>query len=197
MIAIIHPNTLAAIGLSGILERIMPMAQTHVYGSFEAMKEDSSTVFFHYFVGAELLLSHAQFFIEHMRRTIVLVQGSEALHIPRGFMTLDVSLPEEQLTHALVRLAEQAHGKHQTHPQVAEGTIPSSSMPQLLTQREIDVLRLLTQGLINKEIADRLCVSLPTVITHRKNITDKLKTRSVSALTVYALTHGIIKLEEI
>jgi DNA-binding CsgD family transcriptional regulator len=197
MIAIIHPNTLAAIGLSGILERIMPMAQTQVYGSVEAMQEDATADFFHYFVGAELLLRHAQFFIERMRRTIVLAQGSEAMHVPRGFMILDVSLPEEHLTHALVRLAERAHGKHQTHPQVAEGAVSSSAMPQLLTQREIEVLRLLTQGLINKEIADRLCVSLPTVVTHRKNITDKLKTRSVSALTVYALTHGIIKLEEI
>jgi large subunit ribosomal protein L9 len=49
----------------------------------------------------------------------------------------------------------------------------------------------------NKEIADKLCVSLPTVITHRKNITDKLGIKSVSALTVYALTHGLTKVEDI
>jgi DNA-binding NarL/FixJ family response regulator len=59
------------------------------------------------------------------------------------------------------------------------------------------VLQLLTKGLINKEIADRLCVSLPTVVTHRKNITGKLGIKSVSALTVYALTHGLIKVEDI
>ncbi len=61
-----------------------------------------------------------------------------------------------------------------------------------LTARETDVLRLVTQGLLNKEIADRLDISLHTVISHRKNITSKLGIKTVSGLTIYALMHGVI-----
>ena len=54
------------------------------------------------------------------------------------------------------------------------------------------MLSLIVQGHINKEVADRLHISLSTVITHRKNITDKLGIKSLSALTIYAVTHGYV-----
>lgn len=198
MIAIVHPDTLAGLGLASILERIMPMAAPSVFASVREMEEAGTTEFFHYFVAAEVLLSEAAFFLERKRKTIVLVQGAESNRIPRDLHTLDCRQSEEQLTHTLIRLAGMAHGKHSTHPTVAQTQkpAPASKMAEL-TQREVDVLRLITRGYINKEIADRLNVSLPTVVTHRKNLTDKLGTRSVSALTVFALTHGIIKIEEI
>lgn len=61
-----------------------------------------------------------------------------------------------------------------------------------LTQREITVLQLVVEGLINKEIADRLNISINTVLTHRKNITAKLGIKSVSGLSVYAIMNGIV-----
>lgn len=61
-----------------------------------------------------------------------------------------------------------------------------------LTQREITVLQLVVEGLINKEIADRLNISVNTVLTHRKNITAKLGIKSVSGLSVYAIMNGIV-----
>ena len=61
-----------------------------------------------------------------------------------------------------------------------------------LSQREVDVLRLIASGLINKEIAENLGISINTVLTHRKNITAKLGIRSVSGLTFYAMMNGII-----
>ena len=198
MIAIIHPDTLSALGLQSIFERIMPMAETHLFASFEEMEDAGRVEFFHYFVSSDVLLGHANFFLLRTRKTMVLTRGAEGRYVPGTFVQLDCRMPEEQLIHALVRLADRAHGKHHAHPMVAHGA--EAGVPQqtpILTQREIEVLRLVTQGLINKEIADKLCVSLPTVVTHRKNITEKLGTRSVSALTVYALTHGIIDLEEI
>ena len=199
MIAIVHPDTLAAMGMASILERIMPMATPSVFASVKEMEENGNTGFVHYFVAAEVLLSQATFFLERSRKTIVLVQGAEVSRIPREFRTLDCRQSEEQLTHSLVRLAGMAHGKHHAHPIVAQtpDNTTTASKTADLTQRELDVLRLVTRGYINKEIADQLNVSLPTVVTHRKNLTDKLGTRSVSALTVYALTHGIIKMEEI
>ena len=61
-----------------------------------------------------------------------------------------------------------------------------------LSLREIDVLKLIVKGFINKDIADKLCISLNTVLTHRKNITSKLGIKSVSGLTFYAMMNGLI-----
>jgi len=61
-----------------------------------------------------------------------------------------------------------------------------------LTSREIDVLKLLVRGMTSKEIADALCISIHTVISHRKNISEKLGIKSISGLTVYAVLNKII-----
>ncbi|HAD02757.1 MAG TPA: LuxR family transcriptional regulator, partial [Porphyromonadaceae bacterium] len=50
---------------------------------------------------------------------------------------------------------------------------------------------------INKEIADKLNISLNTVLSHRKNITAKLGIKTVSGLIFYAIMHGIISAEDI
>jgi DNA-binding CsgD family transcriptional regulator len=55
----------------------------------------------------------------------------------------------------------------------------------------------IVQGNTNKEIADILSISLATVITHRKNIMDKLGMKSVSALTIYAVMHGYVDINRI
>ena len=180
MIAIIHPNTLAALGLASIIEKIMPMAEVTCFSGYAEL-EESEGRFFHYFISPEVLIENAQFFLSHIRQTIVLVEGGERSRLPRDFRTLNCNQSEEQLTHAFIRLAEMAHGKHTQHPSVSQiPTHPQELQTSPLSQREIEVLQLLTKGLINKEIADRLCVSLPTVVTHRKNITRKLNIHSVA-----------------
>ncbi len=67
----------------------------------------------------------------------------------------------------------------------------------VLSDREIDVLKLLAQGLSNKEVADKLNISINTAITHRKNISQKTGIKSVSGLTIYAVVKKIITLENI
>lgn len=70
---------------------------------------------------------------------------------------------------------------------------PALSRSQLgLTDREIDVLTQVALGKTNKEIADALCISIHTVISHRKNITEKLGIKSISGLTVYAILNNLI-----
>lgn len=61
-----------------------------------------------------------------------------------------------------------------------------------LSAREIEVLRLVALGYLNKEIANELSISINTVLSHRKNITSKLGIRSVSGLSVYAMMNGYI-----
>lgn len=61
-----------------------------------------------------------------------------------------------------------------------------------LSNREVEVLRLIANGKQVKEIADELCISVNTAATHRKNISAKLGIRSVSGLSLYALINGLI-----
>lgn len=72
-----------------------------------------------------------------------------------------------------------------------------SSLQEILTGREIDVLRLLATGNANKEIADKLNISIHTVITHRKNISQKTGIKTVSGLTIYAVTQKLISIDTI
>jgi DNA-binding NarL/FixJ family response regulator len=69
--------------------------------------------------------------------------------------------------------------------------------PDVLSDREIEVLKLLASGLANKEIADKLNISINTVITHRKNISQKTGIKSVSGLTIYAVVKKLVTLENL
>ncbi len=66
-----------------------------------------------------------------------------------------------------------------------------------LSKRENDVLVAVAKGMTNKEISDRLNISIHTVISHRKNISKKTGIRSVSGLTVYALLNNLISESEV
>lgn len=196
LIAIIEPNTLAALGLSGLIDKMMPMVETRIFESFDELEGEADTEFMHYFISSAVLLEHADYFLARKRKTIVLVEGQTRL-LPAPFPTIDMSLSQDELVRAFVQLGQRAHGPQGKHPEVAQrGQRPLAERP-VLTPREEEVLKLIVSGLTNKEIAATLNVGLTTIISHRKNLTEKLGFRSVSALTVYAVSHGYIKMEEI
>lgn len=66
----------------------------------------------------------------------------------------------------------------------------------LLTPRERDIIAAIARGLSNKEIADSLFLSVHTVATHRRNICAKLNIHSASGMTIFAILHGLISMEE-
>ena len=68
---------------------------------------------------------------------------------------------------------------------------------ELLSDRERDVIIGVVQGLLNKEIADRLCISVNTVITHRRNIARKLQIHSPAGLTIYAIVNGLVDISSV
>ncbi len=77
----------------------------------------------------------------------------------------------------------------------SNGDENTSQSKDTLTDRETDVLKLLAEGKSNKEIADNLNISINTVITHRKNISQKTGIKSVSGLTIYAVVQNLISLD--
>ena len=66
-----------------------------------------------------------------------------------------------------------------------------------LSPRETTIVRLVSMGLTNRKIAEKLFLSAHTVMSHRKNINSKLGIKSVSALTIYAIVNNIITIEEV
>lgn len=200
-IAVLIPDTLAGIGLSEIVRRMMPGIGVTLFSDFAELEQCAGAdCFFHYFVTSQILLSHATYFLQRQRKTIVLVHGDEWRMLPRGFHYLNVLQSEKELVRNILSLAQQSHGSHHHAAEVIRQAQEDSSCAEnvpRLTARECDVLQGIVKGLINKEIAEQLGVSVATVITHRKNLTEKLGTRSVSALTIYAVTHGFIRSDEI
>lgn len=65
--------------------------------------------------------------------------------------------------------------------------------PTVLSQREYEVLKLITKGYKTTEIADELYVSVHTINSHRKNILKKLNLKSPTELIVYAMETGLVK----
>ena len=68
---------------------------------------------------------------------------------------------------------------------------------ELVSDREKEVIVALVQGMSNKEIADHLCISVNTVITHRRNIARKLQIHSPAGLTIYAIVNGLVDISSV
>lgn len=74
---------------------------------------------------------------------------------------------------------------------------PKSNQTEPLSDREKDVLIEVVKGLSNKEIAEALCISAHTVITHRKNISRKLNIHSPAGLTIYAIVNKLVDINSL
>lgn len=66
-----------------------------------------------------------------------------------------------------------------------------------ISEREREIVICIARGMSNKDVADKLFISINTVLTHRKNIFRKLDIHSISGLTIYAVVNGLITLDEI
>ena len=220
MIAILDSNTLSSMGLASLLEELIPQATIRAFRSYEELIRDTPDLYFHYFVASGIFFEHTAFFLARRPKTIILTTSDNPPQLS-AMRTLNICQDEQHLAKSILLMHHQGHpaGGHPHaggHPDVSgvhkdyhaaidnapshPGNAPSHDLPYPLhdlSAREIEVLVLLVRGLINKEIADKLNISLTTVITHRKNITEKLGIKSLSALTIYAEMHGYIEVDEI
>ena len=194
-IAIVESNTLTCLGLKGILEEMIPMATIRTFHHFNELMDDTPDMYAHYFISEQIYVEHNAFFLPRKRKTIVLASDSPQFQLS-GVPVLNIHESEEELVKSILKLHQHAH--HNGYPvKDMPPMTPIEPHQEILSAREIEVLVLVTKGLINKEIADKLNISLTTVITHRKNITEKLGIKSVSGLTIYAVMNGYIEADRI
>jgi len=117
-------------------------------------------------------------------RTLILIQDG-GQEVKEGFRTIDTGNSKEEIMHKIHDLLESQPNKH-VEPRFYR-----------LSPREKTIVRLVSLGNTNKQIAEKLFISTHTVMTHRKNISLKLGIKSVSGLTVYAIVNNIITIEEV
>lgn len=190
--AIIDANTLAAMGLKSILQNVMPIMTVDTFGSLAELQANMPDSYVHYFVSMNIVIENLPFFTERRMKTIVLTLSIDVNSQLKGFHSLCINVPESQLVRAILALEQRAHAHGRNLP-----AMPIALQAKILSDREIEVISLIVQGYINKEIAEKLNIGLATVITHRKNIMDKLGMKSVSALTIYAVMHGYVDINKI
>ncbi len=109
---------------------------------------------------------------------------SELWHTEQDFAD-HCAIEDDILRPAMTKVMPPIHRRHQ---------MPES---EELSDRERDVLVQVVRGLSNKEIADVLCISMHTVISHRKNITRKLNIHSTAGLTIYAIVNKLVDLNSL
>ena len=188
-IAIVDSNILAALGLQPILTDLIPVAEVHIFVSFDELQATDHGQFVHYFVASRLYFEHAAYFREKSRRAIVLVNGDLQIS---GVPTLNVCQSEQALLKSILSIHRKGHPNAQV-----PASHPHPTADAHLSSREVEVAILLAKGHINKEVADQLHISLTTVITHRKNIMDKLRARSLADIILYVVMNGLIDVGEL
>lgn len=200
--AVIESNVLAGMGLQTLLNKIIPQAVVCYCASYEALMANDPECFAHYFVAARIYFEHTFFFRQRPFCTIVLTNGENLPPTP-GLLTLNVCQTEEALITDLLHFHSIGHGTGPHRPRLKSISQKESTRKggkgddrQPLTLREIEVATLLARGYTNKEVADRLNISLTTVITHRKNLMVKLEAHSLSDIIIYAVMNGHLDLGE-
>ncbi len=186
-IALVGLSPLAALGMCALVDKIfgnsdvstvtadcgMPSAESP--GTPPAWQQADCHI-----VSARALANNARFFMPRLDRILLLTESAITDGNARcGIPMISPSAPHKDLVIAIERLIAMSNASR------------SESHPASLTPRETDVLRLTALGLTSKEIASQLYISVNTVLTHRKNISAKLGLRTASALTHYAMVHGL------
>lgn len=190
--AIIDSNTLNRICLRNILSEIYNNVDIMLYGDIESFIKDSNRHFVHFFVSRDIFFRNVDEFEPLQPQTTIITEGNNIRISKAGFNILDITRTEQDITAQLLNL-QKIIGRHYKSVKVND----KENVRELLSSREIDVIKLIIKGLLNKEIAEELNISMATVIFHRNNICRKLHTRSVGKMTIAAVLSGIVDINEI
>ena len=176
-IAIILSDTLRSIGLQSLLTDYFPPVEVCYFPNFEMLSSTGSDTYDYYFTDSDTLVLNADFFLPRRNKTALLIDSTEEHGALSSTNRITLRSSQETIIES-------------------SGNTTTENNKDL-SSREVDVLQLIVKGITNKEIADKLNISLNTVLTHRKNITAKLGIKTVSGLTFYAIMNGIISGDDI
>ena len=188
-IIIVEPTQIVAEGLVEVINKFGKKYQVSIANTFEEMeyyiaKTKSKIVIINpTFISNQKTIAS----LRSEYKPIKLVGLVYAYHEPKLLSMFDsiinISDRSEMIATLLNKLLTQENQQIQVSSQ------------NILSEREIDVLKLLVTGNANKEITDKLNISTNTVISHRKNISQKIGIKSVSGLTIYAVVNNIILID--
>ena len=110
--------------------------------------------------------------------------------------------PHEDLVKAVVEVAnggqyfaqEVSKIMAQNYLESEKNTDSRYHKDEILTKRELEIVKLVAEGLNNQKIADLLCISHRTVDTHRTNIMQKVKVKNVAELVRYAIKNRLVEI---
>ena len=145
--------------------------------------------------------------VRELKNIIIKYLPSDGLHNNQLTATLyDIYNNEEWLAHhasveeeifiPAIRRLERKTKQNDVSVKISK-MISQSSNNEMLSDREKDVIISLVQGMSNKEIADHLCISINTVITHRRNIARQLQIHSPAGLTIYAIVNNLVDISSV
>lgn len=174
-IAIVGFSTLETLGLRFLFRHDGVAAEC--FRSLESCSDDAER-FDGFVADAGSFALHTDFFLPRKAKLLV-VTGGHAVALSAQPLFIGTDADDSDLQACADRFVESLRSN------------PSSPAEEI-SQREREVIREIAAGKTNKEIADTLCISVNTVITHRKNIASKLGIKSASAISLYAMMHGMI-----
>lgn len=174
-VALVGLSCLQAHGLRSLLESGSAGCEVTIYSTAADQGWQQADC---HIVSAAALAALARFLMPRLDR-VLLVTTSAPIDAPMPMVSPLAS--EQEIRAALDTLIDNS----------AETMNPAATHTPL-TPREVDVLRLTAAGVTSKQIAEQLCISLNTVLTHRKNIASKTGLHTVSAITHFAMVHGLL-----
>lgn len=173
-VLIVHEDTLVSIGVQKILNEMFNIKSVTISNTLNSSILDEYNLIF---TSIQFYSIYNESFIANKHKTIIVSPNLlPSQKINDNVIVQDWS--EERIINQINKTITKLNNLKSIHSE--------------LSKREIDVLKLIAKGHINKEIADLLNISFNTVLTHRKNITAKLGIKSVSGLSVYAMMNGYI-----
>lgn len=181
-VKIIHGSSIVQMWLSDILNRNFKCS-VNCYLTFEAFLAECEKCTEKCILFTEDSIANSEVYLKYINEikditSFCIVNGKIEKTIENSPYSLFIYDSPEKI-YELVKLAFQ---EQDINDEESEG----------LSNREIDVLKLVALGFANKEIAEKLFISTHTVMSHRKNMTEKLGIKSISGLTVYAIINNYI-----
>lgn len=177
-IAIIHHDTLTAVGMRYMLYNYFDV-QAVCFATAEEFVRSHSEQYDGYFMTSVAFVSCMEVMMPRKSRVVLMADGNASC--AWNGLVINTQQPMESIVDDIERVLRSIKQCNTT-----------AEAQEELSVREVEVLRCVAKGMLNKEIAQELHISINTVLSHRKNIVNKLGIKTVSGLSLYAMMNGII-----